>query len=172
MIRDDEVGNGTIDDGVGKVEGVFVEPQGTRDVSRQVERAVPDEFVEDPYTADDHPGTPDDIPYSMGVETPDPADQHVVAEGATSQAGPSAGEEREQELGRRDERELWARQKALIEEDEKSGLRLDGFSDEEAQRVAAAMGDDAAEAMPDYPGGTSATGNGNEPDHGGFPERS
>jgi hypothetical protein len=69
------------------------------------------------------------------------------------------------------EPDLWAKQSALIEEDEKDGLKLGGFSDDEIPRILEAMGDDSAEIVSDAPGGTSATGADGEPEFGGFPER-
>jgi len=69
------------------------------------------------------------------------------------------------------EPDLWEKQSALVEEDEKAGLKLEGFSDEEIPRILQAMGEDAEEVVPDAPGGTSATGAIRESDHGGFPER-
>ncbi len=52
-------------------------------------------------------------------------------------------------------------------------MKLPGFSDEEAERVMGATVEDAEEANPELPEGTSATGAGSplEPAHGGFPER-
>lgn len=69
------------------------------------------------------------------------------------------------------EPDLWGKQSALIEEDERDGLRLDGFSEDEIASILEAMGDDGAEVLPDSPGGTSATGAVGEPEYGGFPER-
>ena len=76
-------------------------------------------------------------------------------------------------LAAADERDLWRGQAALIEEDVEDGYKLPGFSDAEAEAVMAAMGDDAEEANPEMPEGTSATGAGSPlaPPHGGFPER-
>jgi hypothetical protein len=70
-----------------------------------------------------------------------------------------------------DEGELWGRQKALIEEDEKEGLKLESFPAEEIPDILEAMGDDAADSLVDSPNGTSATGFWGGPDHGGFPPR-
>jgi len=69
------------------------------------------------------------------------------------------------------EKGLWLKQKALIQEDEDDGVKLGGFSEDQASRVLDAMGDDVAESLPDAPNGISATGSPDEPDHGGFPER-
>jgi hypothetical protein len=91
------------------------------------------------------PGTPDDLPYSLGEATPE---------------RPGQGD-------------LWGNQQALIEEDEQNAYNLQGIPEDEIDDVMNAIGDDAAEANPELPEGTSATGTGSplEPAHGGFPER-
>jgi hypothetical protein len=80
-------------------------------------------------------------------------------------------EGRDIDLGEGRDPELWGKQAALIEEDEGDGLKLEGFKEDQIPRIMAAMGDDAAEAISDFPGGVSATGSVSEPDHGGFPDR-
>ncbi len=153
--------------------GVFVEPGGREGgCDDDAAGCPPDDYVEDAWTGDDRPGTVDDIPYTMGVQIPDADDAHLVAEGGTHQSGrPARAEEPETELGGPDSRELWQLQKALIQEDEKDGIKLEGLSDEEAERVMEALGDEAADPLPDNPEGTSATGSPFGPEHGGFPER-
>ncbi len=91
------------------------------------------------------PGTPDDLPYGLGEATP----EH-----------PGQGD-------------LWGEQRALVEEDEQEGYKLAGIPEDEIPTVLDAIGGDAAEALPESPEGTSATGAGSplQPDHGGFPER-
>ena len=107
----------------------------------------PDDYTSDPNPdASGVPGTVDDVFNGFGEE-----------------AAP---------LGGALEDELWRRQKALIEEDEKEGLNLDGFPDEDIPLILEAMGDDAVDALADAPNGTSATGLWGTPDHGGFPPRS
>ncbi len=69
------------------------------------------------------------------------------------------------------EPDLWGEQSALVEEDEDAGLQLEGFAGDEIPMILKAMGDDGAEVLPSSPGGTSATGAAEEPEHGGFPER-
>jgi hypothetical protein len=106
----------------------------------------PDDYTNDPdQKPSGNPGTIDDVPSSFD-EDADPS--------ATS-----------------DEAELWGHQKALIEEDEQEGLRLEGFAEKEIPDILGAMGDDAADPLMDAPNGTSATGLWGEPEHGGFPER-
>ena len=157
-------------------EGVFVEP-GSRDVTcdPDAEPCPTDDFANDPYADDSHsvPGTADDVPLTFGIELPTPNDRHLVLKGgATHRKGNSApAEERETEEGMRDEHELWSEQKTLIDEDESEGLKLQDFPEEDAPAILEAMGDDAADALIDAPNGSSATGSGNEPAHGGFPER-
>jgi hypothetical protein len=113
----------------------------------KVDAMSPDDYTSDPSpdTAG-VPGTADDVSNEYG-------------EDASSIGGPPQGE-------------LWRRQKPLIEEDEKEGLKLDGFPDEEIPEILDAMGDDAEDPLDDAPNGTSATGLWGTPDHGGFPPRS
>jgi hypothetical protein len=106
---------------------------------------------------DDYTSDPD--PRSSGV--PGTADD--VANGYGEEA---------QSLGGLPQGELWRRQKPLIEEDEKEGLKLGGFPDEVIPEILEAMGDDAGDPLDDAPNGTSATGLWGTPDHGGFPPRS
>lgn len=72
-------------------------------------------------------------------------------------------------LGEDRDPDLWSAQRPLLEEDEREGIDLSGFDDEEARRVMEALGDEAAEPFPDAPEGVSATGNPFTPEHGGFP---
>ena len=138
-----------------------------------VERCAPDEYSEDPHGADDVPGTPDDLPYSHGEQLPDPADEELSVSGETTKRAERRRPAPDQEppIGAHDEAELWRHQKPLIDEDEDDGLKLEGFEEDEIPDILEAMGDDAAEALPDSPGGTSATGSVGGPEHGGFPER-
>jgi hypothetical protein len=113
----------------------------------------------------------DNDPYTLGEEAPEPADGHLIDADAPVSRGVAAKEHGETELGSADERELWAKQRALIEEDTDDGLKLDGFPEDRIPAILDAMGDDAAEDLPGSPNGTSATGSIGGPDHGGFPER-
>lgn len=121
---------------------------------------APDDYSADPESASHvAPGTVDDLPLDYGQELPDPADQHRIPDHARLRRG----ECREDEIAREDaglvdENELWSAQRELVEEDERTGLRLDGADDSRADAVLDAMGDDAAETLPDAPGGKSATG--------------
>lgn len=155
--------------------GVFAEPQHMqRDCNSPDAECATDEYPEDPFAIDNRPGTADDATYSMGVELPNAADQHLVPEGRTHQSGHSApDEEREWEPGELEERDLWRRQRPLIEEDVDDGIKFPrGVSDEEAQHTLDAMGDETSDNVPDMTQGGSATGEPTTaPDHGGFPER-
>jgi hypothetical protein len=149
-------------------EGVLDEPGGRESSCEPAEEpCAPSDYVEEPFADDGTPGTADDLPYTLGVEESAPADEHIVPVGGTrlGEAGPERAEDAA------DERELWGKQKALVEEDEASGLRLEGASQDAIPGILDAMGDDAAEALPDWPEGTSATGKGTEAEHGGFPTR-
>lgn len=106
----------------------------------------PDDYTSDPSPdGKGVPGTADDIPASYGEDPP------LVG-------GPPQGD-------------LWRRQRALIDEDETAGLKLDGFPAEKIPEILEAMGDDAGDPLDDAPNGTSATGLWSTPDHGGFPPR-
>lgn len=155
--------------------GVFIEPQHTQvDCNSPDAGCATDEYPEDPFSIDNRPGTVDDPTYSMGVELPNAADQHLVPEGGTHQGGrPAPDEEREWEPGELEERDMWRRQRALIEEDADDGIKMPaGTSDEQAERILDAMGDESADNVPDMTQGGSATGEPTTaPDRGGFPER-
>ncbi len=106
----------------------------------------PDDYTSDPSSGTSGvPGTADDVPPNYGEDPP--------AVGGPPQS------------------DLWQRQKALLDEDEKAGLRLDGFPTGEIPQILEAMGDDAGDPLDDAPNGTSATGLWGTPDHGGFPPR-
>lgn len=78
---------------------------------------------------------------------------------------PSGTAGAEPPLGVPDERDMWAAQRPLISEDRRTSLHLEGFSDEQANDVMEAVGEDAAEEAQ----GGSATGSDVFPAHGGFP---
>lgn len=82
-------------------------------------------------------------------------------------------EDQDANLGEGRDPELWSKQIPLIEEDVDDGLKLDDFPEEDIPSIIDAMGDEAAEQVPESPNGVSATGSESPmtPDHGGFPER-
>jgi hypothetical protein len=142
--------------------GVFVSRSDGREVGAG--EGPPDDLVEDPLEDRHVPGTVDDLPYDLGVETALPADEML---GSFDRRGGGWGGVGETgydpdgdppELGGPDERELWAKSRALRQEDDLESARAFGLSDEELAAVERAMGDDAAEALPDAPDGTSAVG--------------
>lgn len=155
-------------------EGVFIENDAHPVIcSEEVGDACPgDDYPEDPDKTQEFPGTVDDIGYTYGVELPNPADDDISVMAKSRRSGkPAPDEERETEIGKRDEHELWAAQRQLIEEDERTGVNVEDFPEDRVQEIAEAMGDDAAEPLTESPNGTSATGEWSTPDHGGFPER-
>lgn len=163
------------DERLERIGGVFVEEQhGEVDCNSEANACAPDDYPEDPYAIDNRPGTPDDVTYSIGLQSPDADDQHVVPDVRTHHSGPPASAtERDTELGTEDERDLWARNRPLVQEDVDEGVMLPlGMDEDEGERVLEAMGDEASEVAPDSATGTSATGEpSSAPEHGGFPER-
>ncbi len=103
------------------------------------------------------PGTVDDVPYSLGQQEPEPADFHVGSSAQDASGGPVSGEPGE----------MMAAEQGLISIDEEAGYNVQGFSANERTEIAEALGDDAAEPLPDNPGGTSATGSVGLPDRPG-----
>ena len=102
-----------------------------------------------PSTARQVPGTIDDVPYSVGEDRP----------GYKPPLEPLASGD--------EETDLWQEQQQLIDEDRETSVHLEGFTEEEAERVMESSGDDAQPQSQ----GHSATGSPFEPEHGGFPER-
>jgi len=62
-------------------------------------------------------------------------------------------DEAEDDLGTRDAADLWRHQKPLVEEDERAGVKLEGFPEEEVPKIMDALGDDAADPLQDFPNG-------------------
>lgn len=154
--------------------GVFAEND-AREVVCDEDSCAPDDIYgtdPDAREGSDFPGTVDDRPIDFGEEVSSPNDQHLTPEGGVAPGGETRDrEDRRDEQGSSDESELWQGQQVLVSEDAATGLRLQGFSEEEIPEILEAMGDDAAEVMPDYGEGVSASGDWNTPEHGGFPER-
>ncbi|HEY3318352.1 MAG TPA: hypothetical protein VGK50_08025 [Coriobacteriia bacterium] len=86
---------------------------------------------------------------------------------APDHSHPSGTAGAEPPLGSVDEQDLWNAQKPLISEDRVTSIHLEGFTDEQANEVLEALGDDA----PEEAQGGSATGSDVFPAHGGFPSR-
>lgn len=151
-------------------EGVLSNAEGGREVECEPDKeaCAPSDFTEEPFDDDGTPGAPDDLPYTLGQETSPAADLRVDGPGIPP-AARAPEEETEDETA--EERELWERQQTLLGQDEEIGAGLEDLSEADGKRVLDALGDDAAESLPDWPEGTSATGAGGRPDHGGFPDR-
>lgn len=122
-------------------------------------------------TSDDDPvgGTPDDLPYTLGEETPDALDERmpnirpVHLDQVLHPPRSVSEDDEDPDADSGEERDLWDRMSTLSEQDEGIGSDLEGVSEEQAARIMNAMGDDAAEVLPQAPEGVSATGAGSEP---------
>lgn len=144
--------------------GVFVPVNGGHEVGPQDDLHAPDELVEDPLDDDGVPGTPDDLPYDYGVEVPEAVDSQILSLERTrpgygvGRTGVSEDVTSESPLGSPDERELWHKQRGLIQESGDEAARWGGLDEKKLPRVEEAIGEDAGETMPDRPDGGSATG--------------
>ena len=145
--------------------GVLVPVNGGHEVSCEDEQCAPDEVVEDPLNDDGVPGTPDDLPYDYGVETSEAADTQVLSPGHRNAGlgglGATGADEdvtEEPPLGGPDERELWHKQRGLMQESEDEAARWGGLEDDDLSKVEEAIGEDAGEVLPEAPEGESATG--------------
>lgn len=144
--------------------GVLVPVNSGHEVRHEDGTIAPDDVVEDPIADDGVPGTQDDLPYDFGVDVSLPTDQMIAslehrASGYRSVGRTGAPADRQEPpLGAADERELWRRQRGLIEESADEASRYAGLVDDDIRRVEASVGEDAGETLPDAPGGTSATG--------------
>jgi hypothetical protein len=174
MFADDDSAQRQFDERLDREGGVFAESD-AKEVAcdSEAEPCAPDDYANDSEARENGvPGTVDDAPLSFGLDSSAAADQHVVLEGATKPAGDSKeAADTADDLGSTDEKELWAEQQTLVEEDDIGGLKLKGFPEEEIPEILDAMGDDAADPLQDFPNGTSATGDWSAPEHGGFPVR-
>ncbi len=143
--------------------GVFVSRNGGHEVNADESRAA-DDYIEDPGTGDGVPGTIDDLPYDFGLETATAADQLLESSGRGRGIGSKVGrtgadnDAEPAPLGGPEERELWKKQRGLIQESADEERRYAGLSDDLVARVDAASGEDAADVLPDAPEGKSATG--------------
>lgn len=125
---------------------------------------APDDMVEDLIADEGVPGTPDDLPYDYGVEVAQPVDQmmsivehHNAGFGAMGETG-AEDDADEPPLGGPEERELWRRQKPLVQESEDEAVRYAGLEGDDIAGIEGALGEDAAEVLPETPDGGSATG--------------
>jgi len=145
--------------------GVFVPANSGHEVGCTDDLCAPDELVEDPINDDGVPGTVDDLPYDFGVEVPAAVDQQFKSpehpHSGFSGMGHTGYDEdvtSESPLGTPDERELWHKQRGLIQESGDEAARWGGLEDDDLRRVEDAIGEDAGEVLPDAPEGESATG--------------
>jgi hypothetical protein len=143
--------------------GVFVSRNGGHEAGGN-ETRIADDYIEDQGTGDGVPGTIDDLPYDYGLEQTSPADQllrsadsRMRGHGGTGETG-AAEDIEPPPLGAPEERELWRKQRGLIQESGDEAARYAGLSDAEAAALDEASGEDAADVLPDAPSGTSATG--------------
>lgn len=143
--------------------GVFVSRNGGHEVHSDEDRLA-DDYIEDPGTGDGIPGTVDDLPYDFGIENAAAADQLLESSGRGRGVGSRVGhtgaddDSEPAPLGGPEERELWKKQRGLIQESADEKARYEGMGDELIARLDSASGEDAAEALPDAPEGKSATG--------------
>lgn len=146
--------------------GVFVSSHSNgHEVGAQAEERAPEDWAEDPFASDGVPGTRDDLPYDYGVESAAPADQQVLSPdrriSGFGRLGETGGADRdvdEQPLGRPEERELWRRQRPLIQESQAEETHFPDATAAQVRRMEDAVGEDAAEPLSEAPEGTSATG--------------
>jgi hypothetical protein len=142
--------------------GVFVPRSDGRDVGDG--EGAHDDLAEDPLDDRHVPGTVDDLPYDLGVETALPADETLASIDRRSGGWGGLGDtgyDNDGEpaaLGGPDERDLWARSRALRQEDDVESAHGLDLADEELADVELALGDDSADALQDGPDGTSAIG--------------
>jgi len=162
------------DDDLEREEGVFVRRSGgtIEGCDDETDQCAPDDTVEDPIEDRHVPGTPDDLPYDYGVETPPPADQTLdtIADEGLPGRGMGVGHtgapsDREPpDLGGPEQRELWDKQEPLIELSEREEQHYRTLTPEQAELAHEALAEDAEEPLAEAPGGTSATGESSEAD--------
>lgn len=155
------------DDSFVREGGTFAPRTGGKDVGCDDDqgRCPPDEVLEDPVNDEHVPGTADDLPYDFGTLDPAPTDQFlgsietgpVIGMGDVGDTGYDEDVD-EAPLGAKDERDLWERQKPLIDEAETQPYEVPEMSPEEVRGIERALGEDAAGPLVEYEEGTSATG--------------
>ncbi len=144
--------------------GVLIPVNTGHEVRHEDDTIAPDDNVEDLIADEGVPGTPDDLPYDYGVDVSQPADQMMLSldhrSGGFGPVGRTGSDDDGEEppLGAVDERELWKRQRTLIDESGDEAARYAGLEGSDPARIEAAEGDDAAEVFSESPEGGSATG--------------
>jgi len=153
------------DDELVHEEGILVAASGGHTAGCDEDECAPDETVEDAINEPGVSGTVDDLPYDFGVEPAQAADETFESlEGPPLKAwrvgatGPADDDVEPGDLGRPEERELWSKQRHLIEESEANEREYGHLPEEKIPEIVAASGEDAEEVLPQSPDGASATG--------------
>jgi len=153
------------DDELVREEGILVSAGGGHKAGCDGDECAPDETVEDPVNEPGVSGTVDDLPYDFGVESAQGADESFESlEGPplkpwrVGATGPADDDNEPESLGRPEERELWSKQRPLIEEAEINEREYGSLPEDKIKEIVAASGEDSEEVLPDSPGGASATG--------------
>ena len=149
--------NGSFDDeDLIREGGVLVPRGGGREVGPEGPDAAHGDYPEDPDADDGVPGTRDDLPYDFGLQEIEAADHIIdgpddVTAGFGEMGSTGAAEDVETPLGAPDERELWARQRPLIQEAEAEEAHLAGLDEGSAERLLDAEAEGAEDPRPDFP---------------------
>lgn len=145
--------------------GVLVPASDGREVGPDKDEGPLSDYALDTTPEDDLPGTRDDLPYDYGIEDPEAAD-HIIDGPDNIGAGFGGGMGRtgsdedgdEPPLGRPEERELWRKQRPLIQESDREERHLRGLEGLDLKAVHDAGAEDAEEPFQEAPDGTSSTG--------------
>ncbi|MGB4593057.1 MAG: hypothetical protein WBI63_04685 [Coriobacteriia bacterium] len=157
--RNDE--NSFAEDALQREGGVLVSAAGGHKSDVGADGRAQDDYVEDEINEPGVPGTVDDLPYDYGVENASPADEALGSIDRTRawQVGATgAADDREPgPLGRPEERELWSKQRPLIEEAQANEREYGSLDEGDLPRIVDSS-IDAEDALSETPDGTSATG--------------
>lgn len=145
--------------------GVLVPASDGREVGPDEDEGPRSDVAAEPIPDDDLPGTVDDLPYDYGIEDPEAADHLInaperVSAGFGGGMGRTGSDEDRDEppLGRPEERELWSKQRQLIQESDREEVHLRGLEGLDLEAVDDAEAEDAEEPFQEAPDGTSSTG--------------
>ena len=146
-------------------EGILVSAGGGRKAGCEPDECAPDETVEDDINEPGVAGTVDDLPYDFGVETAQAADETFesldgppFASWGVGATGPADDDNEPADLGRPEERELWSKQRPLIEESEVNEREYGQLPEEKIPEIVAASGEDAEELSPQSSDDASGSG--------------
>lgn len=144
--------------------GVLVPASGGHEVGPEPDEGPVSDVATEPIPDDDLPGTRDDLPYDYGLEDPEAAD-HLIGAPENVDAGfggmgrtGSDDDGDEPPLGRPEERELWSKQRQLIQESDREERHLRGLDGLDLEAVHDAAAEDAEEPFQEAPEGESSTG--------------